>query len=462
MAWIERREGKRGVSYRISVSCGMDSLGHQIMRRTTWRPEPGMTARQVEKALARAAADFEREIEQGYALDNRQTFSGYAKYVLVMKEQAGAKRRTLERYEELLERINQAIGHMKLADIRPQHLNSLYQNLREEGIRKDGGHAIMRTDLAAWLKVHKTSKTALAKKAGCAASTLAAAGKGQSIQRSTAEAIARAMNGGLEDIFDVSVKSAPLSPKTILEHHRLISTILGLAEKEMLVPYNAAAKATPPKVDRKEPNYFQPEDIAAILDALEREPLKWQAITHLLIVTGCRRGEIMGLKWDKVDLDRQRITIDRALLVGKDGTAYEDTTKTGDTRYLNIPAETAQLLKEHRREQAIMRLQNGDRWQETGYVFTRDDGRPMNPDSVTGWLSDFSKRNGLPHINPHAFRHTAASVLIAAGTDVVTVSKQLGHSSVSTTESFYSHMIEEAKAQAAECIADVLLRRRSP
>lgn len=461
MAWIERREGKRGVSYRISVSCGMDSLGHQIMRRTTWRPEPGMTARQTEKALARAAADFEREIEQGYALDNRQTFAEYAKYVLTMKGQAGAKRRTLERYEELLERINRAIGHMKLADIRPQHLNSLYQNLQEEGIRKDGGHATMRIDVEAWLKDHKTSKTALAQKAGCAASTLGTAGRGQSIQRSTAEAIARAMGGKLESIFDITVKSTPLSPKTVLEHHRLISTVLGQAEKEMLVPYNAAAKATPPKVDRKEPNYFQPEDIAAILDALEREPLKWRTIIHLLIVTGCRRGEVMGLKWDKVDLDRQRITIDRALLVGKSGTAYEDTTKTGDTRYLNIPAETVQLLREYRREQTIMRLKSGDRWNDAGYVFTRDDGRPMNPESVNSWLNDFSKKNGLPHINPHAFRHTAASVLIAAGTDVVTVSKQLGHSNVNTTESFYSHMIEEAKAQATECIADVLLRKRS-
>ncbi len=461
MAWVERREGKRGVTYRISVSCGLDSLGHQIMRRISWKPEPGMTARQTEKALARAAADFKREIEQGYTLDNRQTFAVYAEYVLTLKEQAGAKRRTLERYRELLERVNQAIGHMKLPDIRPQHLNSLYRNLQEEGIRKDGGHATMRVDLDAWIKEHKTSKTALAKKAGCAASTLGAAGKERSIQRSTAETIAQAMGCKLESIFKVSMVSVPLSPKTVLEHHRLISTILRQAEKEMLVPYNAAAKATSPKVARKEPNYFQPEDISAILEALEREPLKWRAITHLLIVTGCRRGEIMGLKWDKVHLDERRLIIDRALLVDKSGVAYEDTTKTGDIRYLNIPAETVQLLKEYRREQAIIRLRNGDRWQDSGYVFTRDDGRPMNPDSVTGWLNDFSKRNGLPHINPHAFRHTAASVLIAAGTDVVTVSKQLGHASVSTTESFYSHIIEEAKAQATECIADVLLRKRS-
>ena len=101
-----------------------------------------------------------------------------------------------------------------------------------------------------------------------------------------------------------------------------------------------------------------------------------------------------------------------------------------------------------------------DRWHDTGYVFIRDDGRPVHPDSVAHWLSRFSERHGLPHINAHAFRHTAASVLIANGTDVVTVSKHLGHLDVSTTESFYAHLIEERKQKATECIADVLLRKK--
>ena len=85
----------------------------------------------------------------------------------------------------------------------------------------------------------------------------------------------------------------------------------------------------------------------------------------------------------------------------------------------------------------------------------------MNPDSITGWLKDFSSRHGLPHINPHAFRHTVASVLLANGTDIVTVSKQLGHASITTTESFYSHIIEENKAKAADCIANVLIRKKA-
>ncbi len=93
-------------------------------------------------------------------------------------------------------------------------------------------------------------------------------------------------------------------------------------------------------------------------------------------------------------------------------------------------------------------------------MFTRDDGQPMNPSSITSWLDEFSKRHGLPHINPHAFRHTVASVLIANGLDIVTVSKQLGHTKVSTTDDYYAHIIEEEKSKASECIADVMLKKK--
>lgn len=85
----------------------------------------------------------------------------------------------------------------------------------------------------------------------------------------------------------------------------------------------------------------------------------------------------------------------------------------------------------------------------------------MNPDSVTRWLDAFSRRHNLPHINPHAFRHTVASVLLVNGTDIVTIVAQLGHASASTTENFYAHIIEENKAKASECIADVLLRKKA-
>lgn len=461
MATIERIAGKNGDTYRITVSGGVNIQGKRIRHRTTYKPTPGMTERQIQKAVQRAAADFERSIEQGFALDNRQTFAEYADYVIDLKQRTGTKVKTLDRYRELMARINQAIGHIKLQDLRPQHLNAFYKNLEEPGVRIGCGSATAKVDLAAWLKEHKTSRAAIAATSGVAASTVSAAVRGQSIREDKAAAIAKTMGKKTTDIFSVEKNSDPLSNSTVLAYHRLISTILSQAEKEMLVPYNAAAKATPPKAEKKQPNYFQPEAVSAILDALDREPIKWQLITHLMIVTGCRRGEIMGLKWEKVDFDNSRVKIDSEIVNTRSIGVYESTTKTSDVRYLNLPKETMELIHQHKREQLRLQLANGDRWIHTGYVFTQENGDRMHPDSITSWQRTFSKRCGLPHMNPHAFRHTVASVLLGNGTDIVTVSKQLGHTNTSTTENFYAHIIEENKAKATECIADVLLRKKA-
>ena len=105
-----------------------------------------------------------------------------------------------------------------------------------------------------------------------------------------------------------------------------------------------------------------------------------------------------------------------------------------------------------------LKIKNGDRWHDTGFLFVKENGEPMIPDGITAWLSEFSKRHDLPHINPHAFRHTMASILINSGKDVVSVSKRLGHAKVSTTTDIYSHIIMEADEQASECLADVMLR----
>jgi integrase len=461
MASIEKIEGAGGATYRITVSCGYRSDGVKVRRRTTFKPSPDMTPKQADKAAAKAAVEFERSITLGYQPDTRQTFEEYAEYVLDLNLRSGLKPRTYERYKDLLKGINQGIGQIKITDLRPQHLDMLYKHLSESGVRRSAYLATAKADVRQLLKSKKLSMTALAKTAGVSASTVSAACRGQSITADNAAKIAAALGMKTSGLFRLRKNNSPLSSKTILEYHRLIRTILAYAEKQMLVPYNAAAKATPPKVARKEINYFQPQEIVAILEALEAEPIKWRTITHLLIVTGCRRGEIMGLKWEKVDMDSRRIRIDRALLYSKENGTYESTTKTGETRFLTIPAETALLLRKYRVWQIEQRLAAGDRWQDTGYLFTRDDGTPCEPDTITAWLGDFSRRHNLKHINPHAFRHTVASVLIANGTDVVTVSKQLGHASVTTTENFYSHIIEENKSKAAECIADVLLRGKA-
>lgn len=458
MANIKRIERKTGVSFKITVTKGRDMKGRQIRHYKTWTPERPMTERQMEKEVQRVAFAFERDIELGYQADNRQSFAEYAQYVLELKERAGDKYRTLERYRELMVRIVPAIGHVKLADLRPQHLNAFYKALGEDGASSRGDRAQARIALPVLLKEQKMSRAKLAEAAGVAATTFTAACQGKKVALSTAQAIAGVLGQDVGKLFNVEKGSGRLSSKTILEYHRLIHTILAQAEREMLVPYNAAAKATPPKAARKEVNYFQADDIIRIREALELEPIKWRMITHLLLITGCRRGEVMGLRWSRVDFKSSQIRIDTNLLYSPKRGIYEDTTKTSTVRFIKLPAETMGLLKQYRGWYLEQQLKTGDRWHDTDFLFVKDNGEPMIPDGITAWLRKFSMRHGLPHINPHAFRHTMASILSNQGKDVVSVSKRLGHAKVSTTTDIYSHVIQEADEQASECLADVMLR----
>ena len=465
MASIQKIQNKKGISYKITVAQGRDSDGKQIRHTTTWTPPQGMTARQAEKEVQKFAVDFEDSIEKGYQLDNRQSFSEYAQYVIDLKERSGAKAKTIESYKFLLRRIEPEIGYMKLSDIRPQHLNSLYKKLSRSGIRTDNVKAAPKDAAAipALLKEKKLSHEKAAAMSGIASSTVDAICKGKTVSEESAKKLCAALEADHTKLFNLSKDNRPLSNKTLLEYHRCIHSILAQAEKEMLVPYNAAAKATPPKAVQHDPNYFQPCQIADILDALEDEPIKWKTIINLLIVTGCRRGEIAALKWHNIDFKNSKIKIDSTLLYSPDKGVFENSTKTGDTRFLKLPPETMALLHEYRSWYLGMRLKNGDRWNaKTDYCFIKDDGSVMNPDTITSWCNDFSaKHENLPHINPHAFRHTVASTLISAGQDVVTVSKRLGHSRTSTTLDVYSHLIAEADADASECIADILLRKKA-
>ena len=462
MASIEKRRNRNGdlISYKITVYSGSDSTGEPIRRRMTWKPDFGMTEKQADKAVQSVAVKFEQEISQGFRIDAGICFAEYADSVLEMKERNGLQPRTLVRYRSMLPRINAAIGHIALSKLRPQHLNELYKNLGEAGIREGSERAVIIINLEDEFKKRKLFKNRFSSMTGIAPSTLREAFKGHPLLVPTAEKIAKGLKMDPKKVFRVEQKSKPLANKTILEHHRLISSILHQAEKEMYVMYNAAERATPPKAEKKKPDYYQPEELTKIIHALDGAPLKWKAITYILIDTGCRRGEAMGLKWESVDLSNRIITIERALLYTPQTGIFEGPPKNGESRTIRIAPETAEMISNWKIEQEKMRTAAGQLWTETGYVFTKENGNPMLPDSITQWLADFSKSNSLPHIHPHAFRHTVASTMIADGIDLVTAASELGHADATTTAKIYAHQIAEARAKAAEVRANVFARAR--
>lgn len=394
MANIQERRDKSGklISYSIRVHRGRGADGKQMKPWTaTFEVQPTWTEKSARKKAEAFAATFEKECREGMAADSRQKFEPYCNYVMELKEQRGLKHSTLTRYKELTTRIYPVIGHLKIRDIRPDHLNRFYSDLGKDGANKRGGK---------------------------------------------------------------------LSNKTILEHHRLIHTVLEQAVKEGLIPFNPADRVELPKAERKEVNYFQAEEVKAIAEALQTEPIKWQTLTHLLLITGARRGEILGLKWNCIDFENNQLHICNNILYTPDRGIYEDTPKTArSNRFITVPDETIDLLKKYRLWQNQERLRLGEYYEYSGYIFTQDNGSPLHPDSVTDWLKKFSKRHNLPHINPHAFRHTMASMLYYNGVDSVSISKRLGHAQVSTTANIYAHVMEEADRRNADILADIFLKK---
>lgn len=459
MASIRKIEGKTGVSYKITVAVGRDTNNKQIRHYLSWTPEPGMTARQIEKELNRVAVAFELQCEQGYVADDRQTLAEYIEYFIAQKERGGVKHNTVMLWKYMLHDIMPKLGHMKLRDIRPQHLNSFYDYLGQPGMRKGKNKATAIADLKAVIKAQGMTQATLVQKSGIGAETLRCACRGKQISVPAAIAIAKGLDIKFEAIFKETKMNEPLKAKTIREYHCFLSSVLGLAEREMIIPYNPAAKAMPPKVIKAPVNYYEIDEVIAIRDALQKAPIKWQMLSHLLLVTGARRGEIGGLEWSCIDMAKKTIRVDKQLSYAPDRGVYLSEPKTASSkRIISVPEETIAMLKEYRKWQIEQRLKMGDLWHETNLVFTQEDGRAMHPDSITGWLNKFSKRNNLPHLNPHAFRHTMVSLLYFSGMDPVTISKRVGHSQVSTTSDVYAHIMQKADAKAAETIADAVLR----
>lgn len=464
MASVQPRYNKNGqlISFSIRVHRGTDAEGKPLKPwTTTYKVSPNQKEDAARKKAEAFAAQFERDCKNGVATDTRIRFDKYSEYVISLKESnKELKHSTVVRYRELSKRINDEIGHIKLRDLRADHLNSFYKKLGENGTKKVVERAISHVDLPQILKEKKISRMKIATDTGLAPSTVNAAVRGESVTSKSAKRICEALDIKYEKSFFTLTQNDSLSAKTILEHHRFISSVLEQAVKGGLVPVNVASKAILPKMEKKKVNYFQPEQIAAIRDALEKESLKWKTLVHVFLVSGARRGEVLGLKWSAVDFFNNRIHIKNNLLYSPDRGVYEDSPKTEESiRWVSLPNDTMKLLRAWKTKQNEEKENKGEYYQDKDFVFCGDNGQPLHPDSVNDWMNNFAKRNKLPHINPHAFRHSMASILYFNKVDSFSISKRLGHAQVSTTENIYAHVIDEADKQNADLIGDIFLKK---
>ena len=240
-----------------------------------------------------------------------------------------------------------------------------------------------------------------------------------------------------------------LSARTVLQTHRVLRQALGHAVKWELRINNPADAATPPRPDNVEIAMWGVDTIHRFLKVAQNG--SYGDFYHVALHTGLRRSELCGLMWQSVDLDRGKLMVVKTLqrIYGKG--LVEGLPKTVKSRRsLALSRNTVTRLRSVKVRQAESRLAAGPAWTENGYVFTRPDGRPIDPDAVTHNFKDIVRDAELPHLTLHGLRHAYATLLLSKGVHLKVVSEMLGHSNISVTADIYSHVLPSLQENAAQ------------
>ncbi len=419
MASYTARKNKAGeiVSYQIKVSRGRDKLtGKQLTPfTTTYTPPDGWSKKAVERDLIRFMGEFEAACKRGEVLTKEQEKARaieqieqakreqaeqerkptFTRYIeMYIKEKAAFAPGTLENYRTALQRAAAVFGEMKMEDITNLTVKQYINDLQANGKNQFNGK--------------------------------------------------------------------PLAHKTILKHYIVLHALFENAVENEVIEVSPMQKMKRPKPRKdetpKEPVVYTESEVQYIYKCLDNEPLKWKALVMFAIDSGCRRGEIIGLKWSEIDFKTGKVNICRNAQYTAGKGTYISTPKNHKNRviYLNRPVLT--VLAEWKRQQALLHFGQGIPQSE--FCFTQDNGKMMNPQAPTSYLSRFGKKYNLPGIHPHALRHTMATISIANRADIVSISEKLGHSEPSITLNVYSHANEEAQRRANEALAQAIYKNQ--
>jgi len=396
------------------------------------RRQPRIGPFDTERETARALTKAVGEVDAGmHAADRKLTVSAYlAGWLDDVKP--GLKPRTWLSYEEACRLyFTPGIGHIKLADLRDHHIRALYAAMRK--INRpgagDGGDEMLRRLLSARRTIpHLPGRLWGTKAVGEAG-----------IKRRHVVLVA-ALNDAVERRL-IAVNPAGSIRFKLRKQRPLLWT-------EPRVQWWRETGRKPAVV-----MVWSPAQAGQFLDSAEGDRL--YALYHLAAYWGPRREELAGLEWADVDLRTRRLHIRQAQAAGE-----LDSTKSEDSdRVITIDAGTAGVLKAWRDRQSFEALEWGDAWQNSGRVFTREDGTPLRPAYISEHFGVLYRQAGLPPVRFHDLRHGSASMLLAAGVDLKVVSETMGHSTVAFTADTYVTVAEELSEAAAVAIEAFVPRR---
>lgn len=262
-----------------------------------------------------------------------------------------------------------------------------------------------------------------------------------------AKQIGKLTKADVERLFD-DRRNAGLSPTTIFHISGTLHRALDHAERSEWINRNVCELATTPKRATPEMQVWDAAEVRAVFQASAGDSL--DALWRLALLTGMRRGELLGLRWQDIDLDSGTLAVRRTLSRGIGGTWELGTPKSAaGRRSIALPVLAMDALRRHRSRQREQRLRLGPVWELTDVVFTNETGGPLHVNTLTRRYERLVATAGVRRIRFHDLRHTSATLLLSLGEHPKIVQERLGHSSISMTLDRYSHVTKDMQRGAA-------------
>ncbi|GAA4756101.1 site-specific integrase [Modestobacter marinus] len=252
----------------------------------------------------------------------------------------------------------------------------------------------------------------------------------------------------------VAKRAAGLAPSTVRTIYTVLRAALDIAVRDGLLRQNPVAAVRRPTVERKDAAYLTVADAHRLLESMRGERLA--PLFRLMLATGLRRGEALGLHWSDVDLDGGTLRVRWTLTRTSKGLQLGEPKTEKSRRTVPLPRSAIELLRAHRQQQAAEQLAARDVWHGSDLVFTTEAGTPLEPRNVLRRFETLAQRAGLRDVHLHTLRHSTASFLLAAGTHTKVVQEHLGHSSYAITADIYSHVAPAQRREAADRLDEAL------
>ncbi len=382
----EKQKDGKIFSFSFTACLERDAQGKQVRRYTTWIPPEGLTPSRARKAAERAADAWENEIKAEYQKEKEAKALGRA-YMLPPEK----------RHDDFVRFVNETWFPLQVqGNNRKAKTVSFYSSMTKiinEYFKGRTLQSISPIDIQKYLVYLRTK---------------------------------------YQGRF-----GRPLTPKTVHHQYNTLNLIFNFAEEQEMISKNPMRKVEAPKKQKKAVDALTEEQAQRFFGLLPTCPIDFRCILQLLVTTGMRRGECMGLKWRDIDENACTISIERNVSYTPESGVIVSTPKTANSiRTIPIMPSTLQLLQQLKQETQQQHpgtdLKDAFLFPKGNEIFTARD-----PNSVTRRVKRFMKNNGFPDLSPHDLRHSCATLLLSQGADIKSVQEILGHADASTTLNFY-------------------------